>query len=381
MRFQIRFDQLVSYAILLFVLPGCAASGRPGPPATGGAAAYPAALPQLPASFAGEIPCADCPGIVYRLDLFPDHTFFQSLTYEDREFAYYDIGLWHLHSESAVLTLAGEGERPSLIRVADSSTLRLLDAEGREITSGLNYTLKRTPHFERIEPRLKLSGMYRYMADAALFTECRTGLRLPVAQEADNVALERGYLSARREPGEEVLITLEGTIALRPAVDSDTLLRTLIPNHFISASPGATCESAAATGAEQEERPGPPSMGEAAAVPLEGTAWKLVVLAGKTISTRNDERAPTITLDPNDQRASGAGGCNLFGGSYTLKGDELSFGPLISTKMYCEGVMNQEQAYFAALEATRGWRVSGRELELTGVGGEVLARFEAGEPR
>lgn len=359
---------------LPLIMAGCSASSRSATPAgTGtaadtsmaphaGATAAPMLLGQLPASFAGQIPCADCPGIIDRIDLFPDHTFFQSLTYEDRDFTYYDIGLWHLHGESAVLALAGEGERPALLRVVDSNTVRLLDAEGREIKSGLNYTLKRTPHFERIEPRLKLSGMYRYMADAGLFTECRTGLRLPVAQEADNVALERAYLAARREPGAEVLVTLEGTIALRTTMDSDTLRRTLIPDRFISAAPGATCESAAT---------GHP----AATPPLEGTTWKLVALAGKTITIRNDERAPTLTLDPSDQRAAGSGGCNQFGGSYTLKGDELGFGPLISTKMYCEGVMEQEQAYFTALEATRGWRVSGRELELTGAGGEVLARF------
>jgi copper homeostasis protein (lipoprotein) len=264
-----------------------------------------------------------------------------------------------------------------LLRVVDSTTLRLLDAEGHEITSGLNYTLRRTPRFERIEPRLELSGMYRYMADAGIFTECRTGLRLPVAQEADNVALERGYLAVRREPGEEVLVTVEGTIAFRPAVDSDTLRRALIPDRFIAASPGATCESVAAGSAEAGTRPGHPSTGAAAAAPLEGTTWKLVALAGRSISSQDEERAPTLTLDSKDHRANGSGGCNRFGGGYALKGDELSFDPLISTKMYCEGVMDQEQAYFTALEATRGWRVNGRELELTGAGGEVLARFEA----
>lgn len=120
-----------------------------------------------------------------------------------------------------------------------------------------------------------------------------------------------------------------------------------------------------------------PTAGDTAIPPLEGTTWKLVTLADKPVTAPDDERAPTLFLDPSDHRAYGSGGCNRFSGSYTLKGGDLGFGPMISTKMYCDGVMDQEAAYFAALEATRGWRVSARKLELTGADGAVLARFDA----
>jgi copper homeostasis protein (lipoprotein) len=229
-------------ATAALMLMGCASAGEQAPSAAARIEERQPALGGLPASFAGQIPCADCPGIVYQVDLFPDHTFFQRMIYEDRDVTYYDIGRWVLRGEPAVLELSGEGERPALLRVVDANTLRLLDAEGHEIESGLNYTIRRTERFERIEPRLTMSGMYRYMADAALFTECRTGLRLPVAMEADNIALERAYLALAPEPGAEVLVTVEGRIALRPGMDSDTLRPTLIPERFIAASPGESCE-------------------------------------------------------------------------------------------------------------------------------------------
>jgi copper homeostasis protein (lipoprotein) len=364
MRSPIKSNYSWPAAIFALLLSGCAGSGQSIPPANASAASSPTALGQLPANFAGEIPCADCPGILYQLNLFPNQTFFQRMTYEGRDVTYYDIGRWRRRGEPSVIELEGEGERPTLIRVVDENTLRLLDAEGREIESGLNYTLRRTAHFERIEPRLTMSGMYRYFADAALFTECRTGLRLPVAQEADNIALERGYLAVRREPGEEVLVTVEGRIALRPGMDSDTLQSTLVPDRFIAASPGESCETLAATG-------------QPADAPLEGTTWKLVELDRKSITVQDDERAPTLFLDPEHHRVSGSGGCNRFGGSYTLAGDRLSFGPLFSTKMACATGMDTEQEYFDALAAVWRWRVTGRRLELYGADGKSLAGFEA----
>ena len=41
-------------------------------------------LGELPASFTGELPCADCPGIRYDLNLFPDKSFYLRMTYLER---------------------------------------------------------------------------------------------------------------------------------------------------------------------------------------------------------------------------------------------------------------------------------------------------------
>jgi len=383
-----RIGNLLAVLLLADILGGCTGPGRSVAPA--GADAIPvqdrARLDPLPASFAGRIPCADCPGILYRLNLFPDQTFFSRMTYEERDVVHDDIGRWSLRGDSAILELSGEGERPTLLRIVDRDALRLLDATGREIASGLDYTLRRTERFERIEPRLTMRGLYRYMADAALFTECRTGLRLPVAQEADNVALERGYLAVRREPGEDVLVTIEGRIALRPGMEGDALLPHLVPDRFIAASPGESCDTRTGAGrggdTAPEERggdtaPGSRGVGDTVGVPLEGTTWTLVALEAGPIPVQDDERAPTLFLDANERRAYGSGGCNRFGGNYRRDGGRLELGPLVSTRMACATGMEVEQAYFAALERVRSWRVTGRRLELYDADGERVARFEA----
>ena len=89
---------------------------------------------------------------------------------------------------------------------------------------------------------LVMRGMYRYMADAALFTECRTGRSFPVALEGDNRTLERAYLKVRKTPGEALLVTLEGRIVQRMPMEGPGPVPTLLPEKFIGVSPEEQCE-------------------------------------------------------------------------------------------------------------------------------------------
>ena len=83
-----------------------------------------------------------------------------------------------------------------------------------------------------------MRGMFRYMADAGLFTECSTGQRWPVAQEADNATLEREYLKVRTEPGGPVLVRVDGRVAMRPKMEGVGLQPTLVPERFVGVVPG-----------------------------------------------------------------------------------------------------------------------------------------------
>lgn len=97
---------------------------------------------------------------------------------------------------------------------------------------------------EPIEPRPKLSGMFVYAADAAIFTDCLTGERWPVAQEADYLNLERAYLAARSEPFQRLLVEVEGHRVERPSADPSvkSLRRTLTVDRFLSITPDGRCE-------------------------------------------------------------------------------------------------------------------------------------------
>ncbi len=53
---------------------------------------------------------------------------------------------------------------------------------------------------------------------------------------------------------------------------------------------------------------------------------------------------------------TGNGGCNGYNATYSVTGDKVAFGPVMSTKMYCPA-NNWESAYFKVLEGEFSWRM------------------------
>ena len=99
---------------------------------------------------------------------------------------------------------------------------------------------------------------------------------------------------------------------------------------------------------------------------LAGTTW-IMASAGK--------RPPTISFAA-DGKVGGFGGCNRFFGSYTQKGEDLSFSPLGATRMACPaGIMKMEQDFFSMLGAVRAARIEASELVLIDASGRELTRL------
>jgi heat shock protein HslJ len=87
---------------------------------------------------------------------------------------------------------------------------------------------------------------------------------------------------------------------------------------------------------------------------LSGTSWQLSTLVeGDAASSLLADSLVTLMFDADGETVNGSGGCNSFSGRYTLDGDAIAFGPLVSTERACldEGMMAQESAYYAALAA------------------------------
>jgi heat shock protein HslJ len=102
----------------------------------------------------------------------------------------------------------------------------------------------------------------------------------------------------------------------------------------------------------------PPAEGET----LHDTTWQLISLNGDALIEGSD-----VTLRFGENRIEGSGGCNMYGGSYSTSDDSLKLRDLYWTEMACmepEGVMAQEQAYFAALNAAVSYRVDSDRLEI-----------------
>jgi heat shock protein HslJ len=84
--------------------------------------------------------------------------------------------------------------------------------------------------------------------------------------------------------------------------------------------------------------------------------WDLVQMAGRAPLAGSQ-----MTLVLTQEGLSGIAACNHYFGSYQLDGQTLTVGVLGRTEMYCDGRMEQEDAYLALLAAAQTLTVeSGR---------------------
>ncbi|HNS50042.1 MAG TPA: META domain-containing protein [Anaerolineae bacterium] len=111
------------------------------------------------------------------------------------------------------------------------------------------------------------------------------------------------------------------------------------------------------------------------AVPtLDGTGWQLVEMDGARLPLH-----VLITLSFDKAQAGGSGPCNGYGADYVQKGTELTLGQIVSTLMYCDGVMEYEKAYTDALGTVRSFQREGNTLRLLDESGKVALVF--GKPQ
>lgn len=81
---------------------------------------------------------------------------------------------------------------------------------------------------------------------------------------------------------------------------------------------------------------------------LAGTQWTLARAEAGVLA----QLAPSsgVTLQFESDRLAGYSGCNQYSGSYTLRGDVLTAGPIGATKRACAGDANTiERAWFDLL--------------------------------
>ena len=118
----------------------------------------------------------------------------------------------------------------------------------------------------------------------------------------------------------------------------------------------------------------PPKLESSAPVAIGTGDWVLVSLGTQAMPADSTKR-PTLQLDTGTLHVSGFTGCNRYSGSFIARGDSLAFGPVVSTKMFCEATSELETAFLKALGETATYRVSDSELVLRTRDGQE-ARFK-----
>lgn len=142
---------------------------------------------------------------------------------------------------------------------------------------------------------------------------------------------------------------------------------------FLAASPSITLVGDVMTLSDEDTTL---SLRAAAVIPdseLEGTLWTVTgTVQGDGTQSLDTEPA---TLRLVDGTAEVFAGCNTGSGSYTIEGDEITFGPIGLTKMACdETAMLLESVVTKVLTGTVGYDIEGTKLTLfQGTDGLTLA--------
>lgn len=94
--------------------------------------------------YEGILPCADCEGIKYIVELKKDGNFFIEQEYLGKETVYQDEGFYKWDASGNVLHL-NSNVSPLVLKV-EENRLKVLDQQGKEITGNLKdkYILKKT---------------------------------------------------------------------------------------------------------------------------------------------------------------------------------------------------------------------------------------------
>ena len=104
--------------------------------------------------------------------------------------------------------------------------------------------------------------------------------------------------------------------------------------------------------------------------------WKLISYGSVPNQIPAMADVETMIDFDNEGRMSGNVGCNNFGGAYTVDGDMIEFGPVMTTEMFCEAVADQESGTFATLQGVVSFELNGNLLTITSADGNASVVLE-----
>lgn len=313
----------------------------------------------LPATYAGDLPCAGCDALRLQLNLWPDHVFSlrrRSLPSEQTQDA---LGRWWIDSRVNRLVL-WDGEDKMEFAVTPGR-LRLVDRDSMPGAALQSYELRGEPGVTPLAIRVPLRGMVSFLADGAQITECLTGRVYPLAADGEFATLEAAYLAAGVAQGTPLMASFQGRVL--ETGDTDDAAHqgpVVVVNRFTGVWPEETCEQAMNSRS------------------LTNTYWRIVRLGKTEISPIDGAVEPHLALREGENRFFATVGCNQMVGAFERDGDKLSFEVPAETMMACQAPMDDwERQLAGALDATRGWRVNGGALELLDSTGMQIALFQS----
>lgn len=111
---------------------------------------------------------------------------------------------------------------------------------------------------------------------------------------------------------------------------------------------------------------------------LTNTYWKLLSMNGQAVIMGElQTREAFIQLVETGSSVKGFAGCNVISGTFTTRGNDLSFGPIAATRKACPSGMEDETRMLNVLAATSYYSIHEHHLTLLNDDKKKIARFQA----
>lgn len=302
----------------------------------------------------GILPCADCPGIYYELALNEDFTFSEKSYYLDSEPDTFKVSGSFKIAPDSIIVLSDKPENGGFDKLKFSNgTLKVLDAEGKEITTKLaeHYILRTTKPENRLQENTRVSNTKSNFK--ATGNEPFWSVKINVANdrmEFEPMDGEKIVTSLPEAVEKENKLVYEATSksGMLKIVISEEECQDNMSGTYFSHKVSVTFKSS-----DMKEASTYTGCGEyiqASKVPAElaGT-WVLNKINETTVKNDSSYKNPTMEIDASEGKIGGNGGCNQYAGSIkSLGGNEISISKVMSTEMACPGT-NMEMQYFKAL--------------------------------
>jgi len=112
---------------------------------------------------------------------------------------------------------------------------------------------------------------------------------------------------------------------------------------------------------------------------LAGTSWHVTGINNGKDAVVSLVAGTSVTMNfATGGKVAGSGGCNNYTSTYTQDGGKLTFASAAAQRRMCfaSGVMEQEHAFFKALESVATARMEGNQLELRTADGALALSLE-----